>query len=135
MLSQICPFLLYSLDVTRCEQRKAEGIEAPSNQDDDYMIDESKLGPPFGIVINGHSLVCLLDTITQKLVILTSFVLSIAEVCTERGSQISAFRHSQSMQSCDMLQSYPSTEGNNYYTTMTAANIPPPSLLRNEWLI
>ena len=76
MLSQISPFLLYSFDVTRCEQRKAEGIEAPSNQDDDYTIDESKLGPPFGIVINGHSLVCLLSTIiAQTLVILTSFIL------------------------------------------------------------
>ena len=28
-----------------------------SNEDDEYLMDESKLGPPFGIVINGHSLV------------------------------------------------------------------------------
>ena len=61
------PFILIQeLFVYRCEQRRAKELEkggAPSdenNQDDEYTIDESKLGPPFGIVINGHSLVSIL---------------------------------------------------------------------------
>ena len=58
--------LIQELFVYRCEQRRAEELEkggAPSdenNQDDEYTIDENKLGPPFGIVINGHSLVSIL---------------------------------------------------------------------------
>ncbi len=32
-------------------------LEESNESDDDCLMDESKLGPPFGIVINGHSLV------------------------------------------------------------------------------
>ena len=38
-------------------ERENGGLLEESNGSDDDMMDESKLGPPFGIVINGHSLV------------------------------------------------------------------------------
>ena len=44
----------------RCEERqKKEGESGGKerSEEEEYLIDESKLGPPFGIVINGHSLV------------------------------------------------------------------------------
>ena len=51
----------------RCEKRQQSRREQSGGSsyeqleedilDDEGMIDESKLGPPFGIVINGHSLV------------------------------------------------------------------------------
>ena len=53
-----------SLHVHRCEKRQQEGggtdegLEE-SGGDDHGIIDDSKLGPPFGIVINGHSLVSI----------------------------------------------------------------------------
>ena len=46
----------------RCEERQREqgrsgGGREERSEEEEYLIDESKLGPPFGIVINGHSLV------------------------------------------------------------------------------
>ena len=47
----------------RCEDKKKKrerensGLLEESNESEDDLMDESKLGPPFGIVINGHSLV------------------------------------------------------------------------------
>ena len=46
----------------RCEEQNGEErgeLLGQSNGDGEHIIDESKLGPPFGIVINGHSLVSL----------------------------------------------------------------------------
>ena len=59
----------FAKTVERCEQRKVADGEGngelldENNQDDGYIIDESKLGPPFGIVINGHSLVSVIGVL------------------------------------------------------------------------
>ena len=39
------------------ERENGSRLLEESNESEDDLMDESKLGPPFGIVINGHSLV------------------------------------------------------------------------------
>ena len=39
--------------------KKPDPFQQDEEGEDDESIEETKLGPPFGIVLNGHSLVCL----------------------------------------------------------------------------
>ena len=61
----IISIILETVHFNRCEKHKAEGIESSadgSNERDEYStVNESTLGPPFGIVINGHSLVSVIE--------------------------------------------------------------------------
>ena len=79
-----------------------------TNDGDELTIDESKLGPPFGIVINGHSLVSLSvhyfhGIYSHSFLLLTQ----LAEACLEGKREVSITGDSQSMQGSHLLQGHP----------------------------
>ena len=59
------------------EEEEEEGEESDELMD----MDDSRLGPPFGVVLNGHSLVCILVYVLYSIQVRVVVIYSVALAC------------------------------------------------------